>query len=216
MAKRPSVADAMNVTEANAPIEEILVSVDVETAGPYPGRYSLLSIGACVVAHPKETFYVELQPMSHEALPDALAVGGFDLDVLTETGVSPAEAMLSFAGWLQRVAPNGKRPVFVGFNASFDWMFVNEYFHRFLGYNPFGHNALDIKSFYAGRTGSSWSETSLRHVAARYGGPPSLTHNALADAVDQAGFMAAMLEEQPVREPLHRRRTHHAEEDSES
>ncbi len=74
-------------------------------------------------------------------------------------------------------------------------MFVNEYFHRFLGYNPFGHNAIDIKSFYAGRTGAAWAETSLKHVATHYGGPPSLSHNALADAIDQASLMAAMLEE---------------------
>jgi ribonuclease T len=175
--------------------DEILISVDVETAGPYPGRYSLLSIGACVIADPSQTFYVELQPGSVEAEPEALEVSGLDLETLTEEGLAPAEAMLSFAGWLDEVAPNGQRPVFVGFNAPFDWMFVNEYFHRFLGYNPFGHNALDIKSFYAGRTGARWAETSLKHVSARYGGPPSLSHNALADAIDQASLMAAMLEE---------------------
>ncbi len=175
--------------------KDLLVSVDVETAGPYPGRYSLLSIGACLVSDPTVTFYVELQPLSPDVVPDALAVTGLSLDTLTEQGLSPAEAMLSFAGWLDALARDGARPIFVGFNAPFDWMFVNDYFHRFLGYNPFGHNALDIKSFYAGRTGARWAETSLKHVAAHYGGPPSLSHNALADAIDQASLMAAMLEE---------------------
>ncbi len=175
--------------------DDFLISVDVETAGPYPGRYSLLSIGACVVADPSLTFYVELQPLSPDVVPDALAVTGLDLERLTEEGLPPAEAMLDFAGWLQTVAPAGRPPVFVGFNAPFDWMFINDYFHRFLGYNPFGHNALDIKSFYAGRTGARWTETSLKHVAAHFGGPPSLTHNALADAIDQASLMSAMLEE---------------------
>lgn len=175
--------------------KEILISVDVETAGPYPGRYSLLSIGACVVSEPAQTFYVELQPQSLDVVPDALAVSGLNLETLALEALSPAEAMLSFAGWLDNVARDGARPVFVGFNAPFDWMFVNDYFHRFLGYNPFGHNALDIKSFYAGRTGASWPETSLKHVAAHYGGPPSLSHNALADAIDQASLMAAMLQE---------------------
>jgi hypothetical protein len=95
-------------------------------------------------------------------------------------------------------------------------MFVNEYFHRFLGYNPFGHNAMDIKSFYAGRTGSAWAETSLMHVSARYGGPLSLSHNALADAIDQAGLMAAMLDERPVHMPLSTRRIRMREDDDES
>jgi DNA polymerase III epsilon subunit-like protein len=188
--------------------KEVLISVDVETAGPYPGRYSLLSIGACVVLEPTLTFYVELQPVSPDVVPDALAVSSLSLEALAAEGVSPAAAMLSFAGWLSTVVPADARAVFVGFNAPFDWMFVNEYFHRFLGFNPFGHNALDIKSYYAGRTGAAWAETSLKHVAARYGGPPSLSHNALSDAIDQASLMAAMLEEQPVhREAVLHRRT---------
>ena len=33
-------------------LREIFVSVDVETAGPIPGEYSLLSIGACPVFDP--------------------------------------------------------------------------------------------------------------------------------------------------------------------
>lgn len=44
----------------------------------------------------------------------------------------------------------GKQPVFVGFNAGFDWSFVNWYFLRFLGENPFGFAPLDIKSYYMG------------------------------------------------------------------
>ena len=184
---------------------DILISVDVETAGPYPGRYSLLSIGACLVSDFDSSFYIELQPITPDMVPDALAVTGLTMEALLERGTAPAAAMLDFAGWLRSVTPDGAHPVFVGFNAPFDWMFVNDYFHRFLGYNPFGHNALDIKAFYAGRTGAPWSETSLRHVAARYGGPPSLSHNALADAIDQAALMAALLEERPW---THERHTH--------
>jgi DNA polymerase III epsilon subunit-like protein len=183
---------------------DILISVDVETAGPYPGRYSLLSIGACLVSDLESTFYVELQPVSADVLPDALAISSLSMEGLLERGSAPAAAMLRFANWVQTVVSAGARPVFVGFNAPFDWMFVNDYFHRYLGYNPFGHNALDIKSFYAGRTGAAWSETSLRHIATRYGGVPSLSHNALADAIDQAALMAAMLAEEPWRHDGHR------------
>ena len=39
-------------------IEEAYISVDVETAGPYPGLYSLLSIGACSVWKPEHNFYM--------------------------------------------------------------------------------------------------------------------------------------------------------------
>lgn len=45
---------------------------------------------------------------------------------------------------------------YVGFNASFDWSFVNYYFDLFLGENPFGIAALDIKSMYSGAADCSW------------------------------------------------------------
>jgi hypothetical protein len=35
---------------------EEFVSVDVETTGPIPGEYSLVSIGACLVGNPARTF----------------------------------------------------------------------------------------------------------------------------------------------------------------
>ncbi|MGS8295842.1 hypothetical protein ACQ93L_22750, partial [Escherichia coli] len=41
---------------------EIFVSVDIETSGPVPGLFSLLSIGACLVHAPDVRFYAELKP----------------------------------------------------------------------------------------------------------------------------------------------------------
>ena len=43
--------------------------------------------------------------------------------------------------------------MFVGFNATFDWAFVNFYFHQYLGENPFGIGGIDIKSYYMGLSG---------------------------------------------------------------
>ena len=58
---------------------ETYVSVDVESAGPNPADYALLSIGACLVDDPEQTFYVELQPTSMRFTPEALAVSGLSL-----------------------------------------------------------------------------------------------------------------------------------------
>ena len=49
--------------------EEAFVSVDVETAGPNPAQYALLSLGACLVSDPERGFYVELKPSSLNATP---------------------------------------------------------------------------------------------------------------------------------------------------
>ncbi len=141
--------------------EECFISVDVETAGPYPGEYALLSIGACLVADPEQSFYVELKPTTMNATEEALALTGFSLEALAGSGVPPEEAMQRFEAWLNEAGHTDKKPVFVAFNAAFDWMFVNSYFHRYLGRNPFGHAALDMKAFFMGLTGSRWAARSL-------------------------------------------------------
>jgi ribonuclease T len=169
-------------------------SVDVETSGPNPGEYSLLSIGACVAFEPAETFYVELQPVTDAFTPEALATGGLDLEHLRAHGVPPGRAMREFADWVARCTPDDDEPIFVAFNAPFDWMFVADYFHRFLGRNPFGYKALDIKALYMGATGAPWDKTGFRHVATHAGlEQRSLTHNALEDALVQAALLRRVL-----------------------
>lgn len=59
-----------------SPKREIYISVDVETSGPIPGVYSMLTIGACNVDNPKQLFSCELKPMSAKVDPEALAVTG--------------------------------------------------------------------------------------------------------------------------------------------
>ena len=179
--------------------QECLVSVDVETAGGSPSTYSMLSVGACLVDDPETTFYVELKPERPAFVPEALAVSHLAMDILAVMGEEPAEAMQRFGDWLEDVVPAGQRPVFVGFNAPFDWMFVDDCFARHLGRNPFGHSALDIEAFAMGRLGSTWAETSMRELSPRYlsGGP--LAHHALSDAQDQAALFRALRAEPVVR-----------------
>ncbi|GAB4425739.1 MAG: hypothetical protein Kow002_15140 [Anaerolineales bacterium] len=173
---------------------EFYISVDVETAGPNPGTYAMLSIGACAVLEPARAFYVELKPDKEAVLPAALQVSGLDMDELAQNGQDPKEAMRAFADWVASVTPPDHRPVFVAFNAPFDWMFVNDYFHRYLGRNPFGHSALDMKALFMGITGVAWSETSFEKVTKYYKINHPLTHHALQDARDQANVFRKMLE----------------------
>jgi ribonuclease T len=165
---------------------EIFISVDVETAGPIPGEFSLLSVGACEVFEPSRTFACELKPINRNADAKALEVTGLSLDQLSRTGLDPSEAMRSFGDWLATVAGADGTVVFVGFNAPFDWSFVNYYFHLFGGGNPFGFTALDIKALYMGATGCDWADTRSSKIAERL--KPSLKgdHDALRDAQYQA------------------------------
>jgi ribonuclease T len=165
---------------------ELYISVDVETAGPIPGEYSLLSIGACDVDDQSQAFSIELKPINSNADPKALEVTGLSLVDLAERGVDPATAMAAFATWATGLAGDRRALVFVGLNAPFDWSFVNYYFHRFTGRNPFGFAALDIKALYMGVTGGSWADTRSSQMAKRLAPEHHGDHDALNDAKYQA------------------------------
>ena len=165
---------------------ELFISVDVETAGPIPGEFSMLSIGACVVSDPAAEFECRLKPLNDNADPEALAVSGLSLSELRGSGTEPAAAMQLFAERIDCVAGRDTVPVFVGFNAPFDWSFVNYYFHRFTGSNPFGFTALDIKALWMGVSGCSWAGTRSSQMAERLGTANRGDHDALHDARYQA------------------------------
>jgi len=190
----------MTVATHKDDIQEAYISVDIEAAGPVPGEYSMLSLGACLVGSPETTFYVELRPTSERFVPEAMEVGGFSLERLKAEGRDPTQAMALLRDWVVSVAA-GRRPVFVGFNASFDWAFVNWYFHVFLGENPFGIAALDIKSYYMGLAGCTWAETTSGRLPAEFQPSRHQTHNALDDALAQGDIFAKLLAVDPRRHP---------------
>ena len=174
------------------PKSEIYISVDVEASGPIPGEYSLLSIGACLVGQPDQSFYVELKPLNDNFVEKAMDVTGLSLEKLRLDGEEPDLAMASFANWIKSVAGDN-RPVFVAFNATFDWSFTHWYFIKFLGHDPFGISGLDIKAYFMGKHHTTWGETVKKNVLKNY---PSLTrhsHQALDDAKEQAEIFSRML-----------------------
>ncbi len=176
---------------------ELYICVDVEAAGPIPGDYSMLSIGACTIFEPQTTFYIELKPVNQLFTPEAAAVSQLSLQVLEARGEEPQRAIQKFETWLAGVTVANQKPILVAFNAPFDWMFVNYYFVHYLGHNPFGHAALDIKALYMGKAGVPWSQTSWRYIDPKYQTTESLTHHALQDALDQAALFRHILKEIP-------------------
>lgn len=172
---------------------ELYISVDIESSGPIPGEYSMLSLGACVVGDTEQVFYAELKPLNRNFVPEAMEVSQFSLERLSESGIEPREVMENFARWIERTA-NGARPVFVGFNAGFDWSFVNYYFHKFIGTNPFGHAPIDIKSYYMGAYKTTFAATSMRQLPREIHEPEhALVHNALDDAIEQGEIFRKLL-----------------------
>src|SRR3989338_9690206 len=110
---------------------ELYISVDVETSGPIPAEFSLLSLGACVVGNINKNFYAEIKPLNDNFIKQALEVSGLSMKELKIKGEKPAEAIGRFENWIKEVSGDN-RPVFVAFNATFDWSFTHWYFIKFL------------------------------------------------------------------------------------
>jgi DNA polymerase III epsilon subunit-like protein len=187
----PTKTDLTNTQNS----EDFYIVVDVETSGPTPEKYALLSIGACTISEPRQTFYIELQPDVEGVLYEAMQINKFSLDDLRKSGLPPREALAQFSDWIYGVLPEKQKAVFTAFNAPFDWMFVNHYFFKYLGQNPFGHKALDIKAYYMGVYGVSWSDTSHNKVSAKLTHNHQLPHHALKDAIMEADLFEVILAE---------------------
>ncbi|RBL88582.1 exonuclease domain-containing protein [Chitinophaga flava] len=124
------------------------IMVDVESDGPIPGDYSMISFGAVLVNESLNTsFYGQLKPVSEQYIPEALAVSGFTREETLQFD-EPQKVMQDFAAWLKENCKD--RPVFISDNNGFDWMFICWYFHHFTGANPFGHSSQNLGSLYKG------------------------------------------------------------------
>lgn len=176
---------------------DMYISADVETDGPIPGRYSMLSFGLAVAATfdgksfaPRDiaaaTFYRELQPIADEWLPEAVEASGLDRDALAREGVEPKVAMTEAAEWVASVAADA-RPVLVGYPVVFDWMFLHWYFVAFAGESPFGFSgALDIKTMYQQKAGVTLDKAGRTDLPRALRASRPHTHNARDDAIEQA------------------------------
>jgi len=122
--------------------------VDIESDGPIPGDYSMISFGAIVVEPALDrTFYGRIRPISDKWDVEALAVSGSTREQ-TLLFDDPKTVMRAFARWIED--NNSGRLHFISDNNGFDWQFINWYFHHFTGDNPFGHSSSNLGSLYKG------------------------------------------------------------------
>ena len=175
---------------------ECLISVDIETLGPTPGKYSMYELGACVVGVEYQQFHANISlPPSPQYKEEALRVVGIDdIRVITlRKAEKPDDALSRFISWVKNVSGT-TTPVFVANNAHFDWMFVAWYFEEFGLPNPFGHSALDMKVYFMGLTGCSWKDATLANMAKHAGIDfVRLPHQALEDAIIQSRIFSTLL-----------------------
>ncbi|NML20097.1 exonuclease [Pseudoflavitalea sp. G-6-1-2] len=162
------------------------IMVDIESDGPIPGDYSMISFGAVLVDHQLDkTFYGKLKPISEKFIPEALAVSGHTREE-TLLFDDPAEVMQQFASWIKEVTKG--TPIFISDNNGFDWMFICWYFHHFTGKNPFGFSSQNLGSLFKGIVRDySKSFKYLRRT--------SHTHHPVDDAIGNAEAMLSIIRE---------------------
>lgn len=188
----------------------LYISLDVEASGAVPGLFSLLAIGACVVADDggearvvdgaESEFKILVKPLEGAANdPEALKyAGGLVPEELAVTGTAPREALLALNDWVARVriATGGHRMHFLAHAASFDWMFMRWYYEAMSVPCPFGFAGIDIKAYAMGALGISWEETAKDALGRRVGleaVDPLRLHDPLYDAHYQARLFAALV-----------------------
>ncbi|HEV3444045.1 MAG TPA: hypothetical protein VG099_05340 [Gemmataceae bacterium] len=186
---------------------ETYVSTDVETDGPIPGPHSMLSFASAA------------------CLPDKTVVSTFNANLKTLAGASgdpstmawwqqhpeawsaarhnaedPAEVMPRYVQWIKQLPA---RPVFVGYPAGFDFLFVYWYLIRFTGESPFSFSALDIKTYAMAVLKTEYRESTKRNMPRRWFDKLPHNHVALDDALEQGALFCNMLREntQPEAKP---------------
>jgi hypothetical protein len=162
------------------------IMVDVESDGPIPGDYSMISFGAIAVEPSlSKVFYAQLKPISAQWIPEALQVSNFTREQ-TLTFEDPKQVMARFAAWI--AAESVGRPFFISDNNGFDWQYINWYFHHFCGNNPFGHSSSNLGSLYKGIMKDTF--VNFKHLR-----QTAHTHNALDDAKGNAEALLRMKKE---------------------
>ncbi len=188
-------------------MSEIYVSTDVETDGPIPGPHSMLSFGSAAYTADKKliaTFEANLDALpgasGHpetmawwETQPEAWAAHRQNLQ-------HPETAMRAYVAWLKSLPA---KPVFVGYPAGFDFLFVYWYLIRFAGESPFSFSALDIKSYAMAVLGVDYRSSVKRNMPAAWFDKLPHTHKALDDAIGQGALFCNIL---AANRDLHRER----------
>jgi hypothetical protein len=181
-------------------------SADVETDGPIPGPYSMLSFALVYAGsfdgrkfeRPEDyhtTFYQELRPISEKFEVEALRVNGLDRERLCASGVDPREAMIAASRWIQKIS-GATKPVLVAYPVSFDWTWLYWYFVNFCpDGSPFGYSqCFDIKTALAVKGKQTIAISGRSRIERQLRATHRHTHHAIDDAIAQAEIFANIFE----------------------
>jgi hypothetical protein len=121
--------------------------VDVESDNPTPFNGSMICFGVVMVSDLTKTFYGKTKPITEQYDEKTLTISGFSREEHL-TFDDSKDVMIKFSEWIKENSIGN--PIFISDNPCYDWQWINYYFHRFLGENPFGFSGRRIGDLYCG------------------------------------------------------------------
>jgi hypothetical protein len=183
--------------------KELYFSFDIEADGPIPGPNSMLSLGVAAFTEDGkrvDTFSANLHLLEGatpdpdtmewwKKQPDAWEACRKDLQ-------SPSTAMNALSDWIAATCrKTNTRAVFVGYPATYDFMFVYWYLIRFTGRSPFSHSGLDIKTLAFAMLKKGYRVSTKKYMPRRWFSKHPHNHVAVDDAIGQGDLFCNMLRE---------------------
>ena len=179
------------------------ISVDIEADGQIPAFSSMLSIGAARYESDTgqlvDIFSVNLLQRP-DAQPDeyTMAFWGRNPKAWKATragAIEPLIAMERFRDW---IAETKRKSLFVGYPVTYDFMWVYDYFIRYLGWCPFGFSGVDIKTAASLVLKTPFHRTTKRNMPREWFTGSKHSHIAVEDAVEQGELWLNILRDAHV------------------
>lgn len=180
-------------------MQELYFSTDVETNGPIPGPFSMLSF-ASVVFNKQGTelgsFDTNLNILDNSKTdPSTMEFWDKNKAAYEATRIDtqdPKTAMTKYSSWIESF---NCKPVFVAYPVAFDFMFVYWYLISFVGKSPFSHSGLDIKTLAMTLLKSDYRRSTKRNFPKHWFPNIKHTHIAIDDAREQGLIFCNILKD---------------------
>lgn len=173
----------------------LFLSFDVETDGPAPGLHSMLSMGWAGFTQTGEIVFeyeANLIPLPDAHPSDdtmkwwAKEENQNAWEYIHQNQREPEDVFTEFAAQISELNKiYNLKPI--AWPVSYDWQYINYYFHRFIGSNPLGFSVMCIKTYLWAMSKNKSPSDKLD--IGRYADPQfPHTHKALDDAKEQGAI----------------------------
>ena len=171
---------------------ELFLSCDIETDGPIPGDYSMLSFGVVALdetGHVHDTFTENLMPLpGARQCPKTMAwwKGQPEAwEACMKSRKEPLYTLHAFVEWVEDLKKT-HAVTMVCMPAGFDYMFMYWYMIKFAGQSPLSFSCIDMKTYVMATQKLPYRASSKRNWPKRWKPKTAKhTHIALDDALEQ-------------------------------